>query len=330
MSAIDGKIILTKNPCYKVNKKMTPKGIVVHSTGANNPYLKRYIAPDDGVIGKNAYGNDWNRSSTQVCVHGFIGKDKNDKVKFYQTLPFNVCCWGVGGGSKGSYNYNPPYIQFEMCEDGLKDKKYAKACYDKAVDVCVYLCQKYNISYNNIVSHHEAYLKGYGSNHGDPHNWWDKHGFTMKKFRADVKSKLSKPKKPKKVKLKKNASLYTKAYKDLVGGNSKPAVKLSKGATIEWISDDKFGWSKVKYAGKYYYVLNGNISKTGLSKHKKVTLGKEYTGIKVTDDDKKGSATKFKKGLKVTVVCVIEGGTYKGWSYVKYKKKKYYIKGKLI
>ncbi|MCH5301172.1 MAG: amidase, partial [Ruminococcus sp.] len=85
MSVIDGKILLTKNDCYKRNQKMTPKGIVVHSTGANNPNIRRYVAPDDGIIGKNDYNNDWNRSGLDVAVHAFIGKDKNGNVKCYQT-----------------------------------------------------------------------------------------------------------------------------------------------------------------------------------------------------------------------------------------------------
>ena len=193
MSAIDGKILFTKSDCYKAARKMTPKGIVIHSTGANNPNLKRYVQPDDGKIGKNDYNNDFNRSGLDVCVHGWIGKDKNGGVKCYQTLPFDYCCWGVGSGSKGSYNYDPAYIQFEMCEDGLTDKAYCTAVYNKAVEVCAYLCKTYNISANNIVSHHEAGQKGYGSSHVDPDNWWGKHGYTMDKFRAAVKAKLTPP-----------------------------------------------------------------------------------------------------------------------------------------
>lgn len=191
MSAIDGKILFTKSDCYKSARKMTPKGIVVHSTGANNPNLKRYVQPDDGIIGKNDYSNDLNRSGQDVCVHAFIGKDKSGKVKCYQTLPFNYCCWGVGSGSKGSYNYNPAYIQFEMCEDGLTDKTYCKAVYDKAVEFCAYICKTYNISADNIVSHHEAGQRGMGSSHVDPDNWWGKHGYTMGGFRKAVKAKLS-------------------------------------------------------------------------------------------------------------------------------------------
>lgn len=191
MSIIDGKVLATKSDCYKTAQKMTPKGIVVHSTGANNPNLKRYVQPDDGNLGVNPNKNDFNRSGVDVCPHGWIGKDKNNKVKFYQTLPFNYCCWGVGSGSKGSYNYNPAYIQFEMCEDGLTDKSYCTAVYNKAVEVCIYLCKTYNISVNNIVSHHEAGQKGYGSSHVDPDNWWGKHGYTMDKFRAAVKAGLN-------------------------------------------------------------------------------------------------------------------------------------------
>lgn len=71
------KLILTNNACYKTGKTITPKGIMVHSTGANNPNLKRYVGPDDGLLGKNQYNNHWNQDNPdgrQVCVHGFIGK----------------------------------------------------------------------------------------------------------------------------------------------------------------------------------------------------------------------------------------------------------------
>ena len=71
------KLILTNNECYKVGKKISVKGIMVHSTGANNPWLKRYVGPDDGLLGTNKNGNHWNTyrpGGRQVCVHAFIGK----------------------------------------------------------------------------------------------------------------------------------------------------------------------------------------------------------------------------------------------------------------
>ncbi|MGN0613471.1 MAG: N-acetylmuramoyl-L-alanine amidase family protein [Porcipelethomonas sp.] len=193
MSAIDGKILATKSDCYKSARKMTPRGIVVHSTGCNNPNLKRYVAPDDGVIGNNPNNNSFNEPGQDVCVHAVIGKDRNGNVKTYQILPFDICCWGVGSGSKGSYNYSPAYIQFEMCEDGLTDKVYCTAVYNKAVELCAYLCKTYNLSTDNIVSHNEARQQGMGSSHVDPDNWWGKHGYTMDKFRAAVKAALEPP-----------------------------------------------------------------------------------------------------------------------------------------
>ena len=38
--------------------RSSPCGVMVHSTGANNPYLRRYVQPDDGELGKNRYDND--------------------------------------------------------------------------------------------------------------------------------------------------------------------------------------------------------------------------------------------------------------------------------
>lgn len=184
----------TKNDCYKKAQKMTPKGIVVHSTGANNPNLKRYVdAPAE--VGVNQYGNHWNNPASvmgrAVCVHSFIGYALNKEVKVANILPYDFCCWGVGSGSKGSYNYNPAYIQFEMCEDDCKNKEYFEAVYNVAVEYSVYLCKMFNIPVDNIVSHKEAHALGYGSNHGDPDNWWGNFGRTMNDFRAAVKAGLA-------------------------------------------------------------------------------------------------------------------------------------------
>lgn len=35
---------MTQSTCYKGTSKMTVKGVLWHSTGANNPTLKRYSA----------------------------------------------------------------------------------------------------------------------------------------------------------------------------------------------------------------------------------------------------------------------------------------------
>lgn len=184
--------MLTNNDCYKAKKKMTPKGIVVHSTGANNPNLKRYVQPDDDILGTNSNENHWNRNGINKCVNAFIGKDKSGTIRCYQTLPWNISPWGCGNGSKGSYNYDPTgYIQFEICEDALTDENYFNSVMDCATSLCAYLCEKYNLDVSTIVSHHEAYLKGYASNHADCDHWLKKFGKDMNWFRNYVKTKLT-------------------------------------------------------------------------------------------------------------------------------------------
>lgn len=188
------KAYATKNLCYIASEKMVPKGIVVHSTGVNNPELKRYVDCVDEV-GKNIYGNHWNNAKPggeKICVHAFIGYDKNKNIRVAEILPLDICCWGIGSGSKGSYNYNPAHIQFEICEDNLENKTYYKKVFQVAAEYCAYLCQKYGLTIDKIVSHKEAYKKGYGSNHGDPEHWMKKYGENMNDFRKQVSNLLSK------------------------------------------------------------------------------------------------------------------------------------------
>lgn len=94
------KLILTENACYKAGRTITVKGIMVHSTGANNPNLKRYVGPNDGLLGENQYGNHWNTyhpGGREVCVHAFIGKLADGTIATYQTLPWNHRGWHAGG-----------------------------------------------------------------------------------------------------------------------------------------------------------------------------------------------------------------------------------------
>ena len=115
------QLFLRKNDCYKAGRTIIPKGIMVHSTGANNPNLRRYVGPDDGLLGRNTSGNHWNNpkpGGSQVCVHAFIGKLKDGSIATYQTLPWNFRGWHAGGSA------NDTHIGFEICEDNLSDGTY--------------------------------------------------------------------------------------------------------------------------------------------------------------------------------------------------------------
>ena len=178
---------LTENDCFKAGQKITVKGIMMHSTGANNPYLSRYIAPDDGLLGKNQYNNHWNQAKPgglEVCVHAFIGKLKDGSIGTYQTLSWNHRGWHAGGVA------NDTHIGIEICEDRLTDAAYFQKVYSEALELCVSLCKKFGLTDKDIIGHCEGYQKGIASNHADPNHWFMKHGKSMDSFRMDVKERL--------------------------------------------------------------------------------------------------------------------------------------------
>ncbi len=190
------KLFFTENLCYKRNAEKAdgryeafqengPGGIMLHSTAANNPWLKRYVGPDDGILGENKYGNHWNQTmSRQVCVHAFIGKLADGSVATYQTLPWNFRGWHCGGTG------NNTHVGIEICEDNLKDATYFKKVYQEAIGLCVYLCRMYNLTENDIIDHSEGHKAGTASNHSDVGYWFKKHGKSMDTLRADVRKQL--------------------------------------------------------------------------------------------------------------------------------------------
>lgn len=178
------KLILTENACYKAGRKITPKGIMVHSTGANNPWLKRYVGPDDGLLGVNRYNNHWNTyhpSGIEVCVHAFIGKLADGSIATYQTLPWDHRGWHAGGSA------NDTHIGFEICEDDLSDSDYFEKVYREAVELCAYLCKEFHLTERDIICHSEGHTLGIASNHGDVMHWFPRFGKDMDTFRAEVK-----------------------------------------------------------------------------------------------------------------------------------------------
>lgn len=178
------KRYLVENECYKVGARLNVKGLMIHSTGANNPKLSRYVdAPELGPVSPN----NWNQhrpGGRQVCVHAFIGKDQDGNVKTYQTLPWDMRGWGGGGSS------NDTHIHVEICEDDLKDPKYFAAVYKEAVELFAYLSRKFGLTEKDIITHSEGHKKGIASNHADVMHWFPKHGKSMDTFRSDVKIQL--------------------------------------------------------------------------------------------------------------------------------------------
>lgn len=198
--------LATRNDCYRRNQSelakspanrdsryaryyQGPRGVMVHSTGANNPNLRRYVQPDDGILGTNPNGNDWNRPGMEVCVHAFIGLTQAGDVAAYQILPWEYRAWHCGGDA------NNTHLSFEICEDGLVDSGYFERTYKAAMELTAELCRKFGLdplAPGVVIDHAEGARLGIASNHADTGHWWGRFGVTMDDFRTGVARLLQK------------------------------------------------------------------------------------------------------------------------------------------
>ena len=201
----------THSTCFKgTNKNMAIKGILWHSTGVNNPNLKRYVQPYEGDVnyneaiaklGKNTARNDWNHISRQAGLNAWIGKFADGSVGTVQSMPWNYKPWGCGSGKYGSCNNG--WIQFEICEDNLKDKAYAEKVWNEAIELSVYLCKLYglnplgvakcgNATVPVITCHNDSAKYGVGCNHADINHWFPKIlGKNMDNARKEIADRLN-------------------------------------------------------------------------------------------------------------------------------------------
>lgn len=180
---------MTKNPCYTAGRKITVKGLMLHSVGCPQPKASVFI-------------NNWNKTTfTNACVHAFIDGNTGD---VHQTLPWNHRGWHGGGSS------NNTHIGVEMCEpasikytggssftcsDLATAKAVVKRTYESAVELFASLCKEYNLNPladGVIISHKEGHKRGIASNHGDPEHLWKQLGmsYTMDTFRQAVKKEM--------------------------------------------------------------------------------------------------------------------------------------------
>lgn len=178
--------LLTQNDCYRKGQYIRPRGVMVHSTGCNNPNLRRYVAPDDGRIG-TPLSTHWNQGGVGACVHAMIGKLADGSICTYKLLPWHMRGWHCGRSG------NDTHIAFEICEDDLTDEVYFRQTYRAAVELTAYLCQLYHLDPQAdgvVLCHSEGYARGIASNHADVMHWWKKFGVDMDDFRADVAAEM--------------------------------------------------------------------------------------------------------------------------------------------
>ena len=284
--------ILTRNPCYTAGRKITVKGLMLHSVGCPQPKASAFI-------------NSWNSPAhDSSCVHGFI--DGNDGA-VYQTLPWNHRGWHCGSGNKGSGNNT--HIGVEMCEpacirytagsnftcsDVAAAKAVAKRTYEAAVELFAMLCKKYSLNPLEdgvVISHKEGHRRGIASNHGDPEHLWTQlgAGYPMDGFRKAVKAAMG------------GASSGTGRYTKIMGDSAataeqmrnyikgkNPAVAQSVLDTVPlYLSEGKAEGVRGDVAFAQSCLETGNFTFSGSA----VTLSQNnFCGMGVTSNGMKGNS----------------------------------------
>lgn len=89
--------IMTSSACYKAGRKITPKGIMVHSTATPGAMADQLRA-------------SWDNAQATAAVHAII-----DDGHTLMTLPWSTRGWHAGTGSGGK-TANDTHIAFELCE----------------------------------------------------------------------------------------------------------------------------------------------------------------------------------------------------------------------
>ena len=177
---------LTESGCYKAGKRITVKGLMIHSVGCPQPKADVFM-------------KNWNRADANACVHAIVEPDGD----VYQILPWNHRGWHCGGSA------NNTHIGVEMTEpatikyagganwtetgDGENTKNHVLAAYKCAVELFAHLCQQFGLdpmADGVIISHSEGCKRGIASNHGDVEHLWSEFGLSMGQFRKDIKAAM--------------------------------------------------------------------------------------------------------------------------------------------
>lgn len=267
------RLFFTNADCYKKGVIQTPKGVQVHSTGATNPYLHRYVGPDDGRLGPNQYNNTHNRPGGSVCASAYIGRLNDRTPAIYQALPWNMKCWLSANGPNGNAN-NMGFIGFEICEDNRRNREYfEQVVMTLSVNLCAYLCQEFNIPVEKVLDHSELHKLGIGSDHGDITWWLVNFGYNMDMYRNEVRKALAEgvhvtyidafDETPKEQEVPTgtmyNAKVVAKTgntvnFRATINGKILNTIKI--GSIVQVISQPNQWWSEVKYNNKVGYMMS--------------------------------------------------------------------------
>lgn len=124
----------------------------------------------------------------------------------------------------------------------------------------------------------------------------------------------------------KTSYIRSQAYVDDYGGSSVRLATLKVGTAITWLSDDGYGWSKVKRGNVTGYIQNSRISKTGVSTWRQATI----TGIPVYDKPCGAVVKIVPNSSKLIVTSKIVSGKYAGWTCILLDSKDRFVKSSCL
>lgn len=179
----------TKNGAYRAGRTIRVEGCVNHSLGVAQPSA-------EVMFGR------MNRSDAGWGVNAILGDFHTGEGRILLCMPYDRRPWGVGSGSKGSWNNSR--IQWEVCEpaghtyaggtmvgyDVAKNQGYFERMWKLLVAWNVYVAVKLGYGAATVNDHAESYLAGMGSNHADMGQWLPKHGKSMNDLRHEVQAIL--------------------------------------------------------------------------------------------------------------------------------------------
>lgn len=311
---------MTKNDCYTAGRKITPKGVMVHSDGCK------------AGIKAAGWFSRWNKSGTNACVHAFV--DDTECIEYLPTEKNNCHRGWHGGGSS-----NNTHIGFEMCEPtDYADKAYFEKVYANAVEYTAYLLKKHGITVVNsdtVLCHCEGYKKGIATNHGDVMHWFKYHNKTMDDFRNDVKNKIQGVSTDNS-NTSTNVGYTVKITADVLNVRSGPGTNYGVTTTVKenevyTIVEESNGWGKLKSGAGWIslqYTSKGSSSTSNSSSNtSSISKCDPVVMAPVTEVGGGGRATVTASAIKFRdhycTHCGTVQGTYNKGESVNYDKKCY-------
>ena len=146
---------------------LVPQGITLHETAT------------PGATAENSF-QYFNREYVGASAHVFV--DWNERI---QMVPYNESAWHAGTTA------NCRYIGVEMCHPEGHNPEQFKKVWDGTVELFAELLKQFNLSVDDINTHHEISLKWGETDHVDPTAFLAEYGEDINSFKKAVENKLN-------------------------------------------------------------------------------------------------------------------------------------------